>query len=1248
MATKMKRFAAPGPAEEARAAAAANGALNYSCSPSSSSSSSSGAAAAAPQRDAPEDCSRDVDEELQASTAEGGEKRDSIEAATAGAAEAAAAAEAGAAAAAAEVEVTAAGLLQRFSVSSEVYAWGRPFSLLAAEEARGCRHSSKAIKANLKASPAAAAAAVLVLGLRLRPFGLQPAQAVRQLDAAARHVALLTDDGRVYVLADAMYPWQEAYGSRWHVLPASLQRPFSQVSISSGCLAADPLAFLDTANTAAAAAAATGAPGAAAAAKAPTAAEPSAGATQQQQQDACDCCCCLQDPARGRCYCHLDAAAGDTTSSSSSTSSSTRVLRSLGKQQQQLHCPLQREHGRLPLQQQSKATENHVPCILVSLPDEGSLTKQPDRMPGAPSAAAAAAATAAGAPVAAAAGNEGIAGGGTPSDVPAAPAADAAQSVSAAAAGAAAATTAAAAATTSAPAEGGSVWHAAVLSSRLFPGKFGLLVKGRRHSRLFCPLPHKPAKLLCGPGGDVGLLLLANGQLLQWGIRRSLAAVSWSASGPQPRGTSLFLSQVRGSLEGRAVVDIALGSPLPAWPHDASPALEAFAVCSSGILHEFSLGGPLADAGGVAGGSLGAPQFARLRPPIPEPIEFTPLSFELLYGHPNSNAARIPYLPSNFRRLLQAVSQAELDALLPTSSSNSSSNKADNSGNSSSTFERLVDSFWLQEVHGGRQPGVAAAVAGDKTAAAAADPRGHSAEAEHAAAAAAPPRRQSLATATSGLAAGVTLEPQQQRQQQQQQLTQPQGRVAAGLRGSGAASPEAAAKAAAVLGIPAGAAAGGSPTEAGGPQNTSPSGVSAAHLAAFQRLREAEISRLYSPAAAAGAAAAGPGGPGTAAGAGAAASDPLQHVWCCGGFLLLARASGRLAAAHRGIVSSGTLRRRQLALSRGLNAWETEGTLRLHCLEQLTHHHIKQVLELHRHLGLGACVAEGLAGRALRCLGSSVDLLPPSPPPPSDALQLLQLQLAAAAKPPYSICCGPGCLLLSVSSVLATPNSSSSSSRRNGTWVESTEEMIKKLEALTRIAVEPRSIPKALPMGYGIASPLRRLAEAVWHFTRLAAKEAAAVQQLRLQLCSEFTSLAQQHDEELLQALQQQQQQQEEQQQQNAAVNVKPEEGEPAAPVDPQGPSVVSVQRRHETQLRSLLLLLLSRVFVAQGAASAPGLLHALKQQHEAAREILEGGDDPTDSSPAKRPLCSAHVKRPLKRRPPPAEPRKLRKDNDS
>lgn len=88
------------------------------------------------------------------------------------------------------------------------------------------------------------------------------------------------------------------------------------------------------------------------------------------------------------------------------------------------------------------------------------------------------------------------------------------------------------------------------------------------------------------------------------------------------RAKSLLLSvlQVRGCLEGRCVVDIALGFRCAA--QDGSSAVDAFAVCSSGVVYEFSLGW-------VANEVVRGP-YLRLRPPVPEPIEFTPFCFDLV------------------------------------------------------------------------------------------------------------------------------------------------------------------------------------------------------------------------------------------------------------------------------------------------------------------------------------------------------------------------------------------------------------------------------------------------------------------------------------------------------------------------------------------------------------------------------------------------------------------------------------------
>lgn len=125
------------------------------------------------------------------------------------------------------------------------------------------------------------------------------------------------------------------------------------------------------------------------------------------------------------------------------------------------------------------ATENNVPCVFVSLPEEEALVRTvrcnsassgqvtAPLSPTAPSLATDSAAAATGAASASA----------SPAvQVPSLPAAAAQAAVTAAG-------------------EGSPIRHAAVFRSRLFPSKFGLVVKGRRQSRLFCPLPDKPVKV---------------------------------------------------------------------------------------------------------------------------------------------------------------------------------------------------------------------------------------------------------------------------------------------------------------------------------------------------------------------------------------------------------------------------------------------------------------------------------------------------------------------------------------------------------------------------------------------------------------------------------------------------------------------------------------------------------------------------------------------------------------------------------
>lgn len=211
------------------------------------------------------------------------------------------------------------------------------------------------------------------------------------------------------------------------MLPASLHRPFTQVSITSGPLPSDPLAFLNgsTATTAMSSRHTN-------AQNVDSAMLTKEEGTQQHelQQQGCSCCCSLQDPAGhfslgaldgmgglwlgsstaccctrvstamqqhrqhqqvngsntldigredfhwntdvvggGRCFCHIDIGTltsayrtGAVDRSRCCSSSSSNKASNTGQQLQQLHCPLQRELGRLPLQQQSKGR-----CVLVAM-----------------------------------------------------------------------------------------------------------------------------------------------------------------------------------------------------------------------------------------------------------------------------------------------------------------------------------------------------------------------------------------------------------------------------------------------------------------------------------------------------------------------------------------------------------------------------------------------------------------------------------------------------------------------------------------------------------------------------------------------------------------------------------------------------------------------------------------------------------------------------------------------------------------
>ncbi|CDJ63339.1 hypothetical protein, conserved [Eimeria necatrix] len=1197
---------------------------------------------------------------------------------------------------AAREEAEATGLVRNFTVSQEMYGWGGFFSREALKQRSDKpKETTQAMKDSLK------------LGVRLLPFGLQPCLGVRQVCGSPRHFALVSDTGQIYILVDPVFPWQEAYGGRWHLLPASLHRPFTQVSITSGPLPSDPLAFLNgsTATTATSCR--------------PTNSQNVDGAmltkeegTHQHelQQQGCSCCCSLQDPAGyfslgaldgmgglwlgsstaccctrvftamqqhrqhqqvngsntldigkedfhwntdviggGRCFCHIDIGTlasaygtGAVDRSRCCSSSSSNKASKTGQQLQQLHCPLQRELGRLPLQQQSKATENNVPCVFVSLPEEEALVRTvrcnsassgavtAPLSPAAPSLAADCAAAATGAASASAS--------------------PAVQVSSLPAAAAQAAVTAA---------EGSSIRHAAVFRSRLFPSKFGLVVKGRRQSRLFCPLPDKPVKVLCGPGADSGLLLLAGGQLLQWGLRRSASPC------PSQRASSLALTQVRGCLEGRCVVDIALGFRCAA--QDGSSAVDAFAVCSSGVVYEFSLGW-------VANEVVRGP-YLRLRPPVPEPIEFTPFCFDLLYGHPNAMNVRLPYSVNNFKRLVQAVPEDELETLVSICGadhcSSGKGSRNSNKSSSSSAFRRFVQSYWLRDAEEELlQPSTAAP-----------SQRAASSERAQATLTMKGPAENSLAAA-SGSSVAAALQPIKKpaayvgdfpaaslREQQQQQPSIHGSREA---QSHGDAVPTAAANSACSISINnssnnSSSASSRTATASQLRLGDTSGGIAASSMpdalfAAFMRLREEEINILYNTAGEtasggriSGATAATEGqtsaaGTGNATSCGseattamltAATSDPLQQVWCCGGYLIFSRASGRLLAASRGTVFSGVLRRRLKdfsttgSISSTNNSSAELGTFgeAPHSLFDISSHHIKQAMELHRHLGLGICLSEGLAGRAVGLLGPPHGFSPPCEPPPQDELQPLLLRLASATKPPYSVYCGPASLVLSVSAVCRTSTSGCSPSSSGSPSPSSSNSDFQQLLKLgTRTTANPRSVPRSPPVGYLTAASMRHLTEAIWSYCRHVARDAAPVQQVLLQLSREMGDLAQQHDEQLFRLLQQQREQQE-------STSLTAADARHTIQ-----PGQVRLQQKLQAQLASLLLLLLSRVFLAQRAApsSDPDLLDLLQQ--------LQQQDDGVPQQ-AKRRRCAAHAKRATQakgdRRPPPAETHKLKEEGN-
>lgn len=292
-----------------------------------------------------------------------------------------------------------------------------------------------------------------------------------------------------------------------------------------------------------------------------------------------------------------------------------------------------------------------------------------------------------------------------------------------------------------------------------------------------------------------------------------------------------------------------------------------------------------------------------------------------------------------------------------------------------------------------------------------------------------------------------------------------------------------------------------------------------------------------------------------------------------------------------------------------------------------------QAMELHRHLGLGICLGEGLAGRAVGLLGPPHGFSPPCEPPPQDELQPLLLRLASATKPPYSVYCGPAGLILSVSAVCRTSTSGCSpSSSGSPSPSSSNSDFQQLLKPGTRTTASPRSVPRSPPLGHLTAVSMRQLTEAIWSYCRHVARDAAPVQQVLLQLSREMGDLAQQHDEQLFHLLQQQREQQDSSSLTAAGARHTIQRRQ------------VRLQQKLQAQLASLLLLLLSRVFLAERAApsSDPHLLEVLQQ--------LRQQDDGVPQQ-AKRRRCAAHAKRATQakgeRRPPPAETHKLKEEGN-
>ncbi|KFH17381.1 hypothetical protein TGMAS_231980 [Toxoplasma gondii MAS] len=231
--------------------------------------------------------------------------------------------------------------------------------------------------------------------------------------------------------------------------------------------------------------------------------------------------------------------------------------------------------------------------------------------------------------------------------------------------------------------------YAVLCQSRLYHKRYGLIIRGKTLSCRASPLPHVPAKVVCGSEADCGLLLFTNGIAYQW-------QATVSDLGKVVPG----LRKVEGSLKDKRVVDVFGGQHGP--PEFLSSALSSsaagggrvpgsfdfFLLDASSVLHEynFNLGQVAVNAGTSTGtpnsaasssGGGGAPAALSSssgvglssfrRPRVPQPIECTPLCFDLLYSHPASDR-RIPYRVENFPRLLAALPKSYLLFILSISS----------------------------------------------------------------------------------------------------------------------------------------------------------------------------------------------------------------------------------------------------------------------------------------------------------------------------------------------------------------------------------------------------------------------------------------------------------------------------------------------------------------------------------------------------------------------------------------------------